>query len=281
MFKHLFTPRSSGLSLAWISVLTIALIVAYAIIVPIALPEDQTTVNFANAYSPPSSDYWFGTDSGGHDLFVRTAQALRISLIIAVITAIFSAIIGTLIGVTAALAGGFLDRLTMRFVDGMNALPHLILVLVVVSLFKGSATAIVLALVATHWIPIARITRAQVLTMRHSDYIQAAYLGGRGHLWVIGHHLVPGALSQSVVGLVLLVPHAIWHESTLSFLGVGLPAHRTALGTLLRDAQGGVLLGSWWILVFPALFLVVFCLAVSHVGHSLVSVVNDYGEGRV
>ena len=98
MFKHLFTPRSSGLSLAWISVLTIALIVAYAIIVPIALPEDQTTVNFANAYSPPSSDYWFGTDSGGHDLFVRTAQALRISLIIAVITAIFSAIIGTLIG---------------------------------------------------------------------------------------------------------------------------------------------------------------------------------------
>ena len=212
MFKHLFKGRLSGLPLAWMPVFTIVVIVAYAIIVPIALPEDQTTVNFANAYSPPSSDYWFGTDSAGHDLFVRTAQALRISLIIAVITAIFSAIIGTMIGVTATLAGGFLDRLTMRFVDGMNALPHLILVLVVVSLFKGSATAIVLALVATHWIPIARITRAQVLTMRHSDYIQAAYLGGRGHLWVFGQHLVPGALSQSVVGIVVLVPHDIWLE---------------------------------------------------------------------
>ena len=136
MFKHLFKGRLSGLPLAWMPVFTIVVIVAYAIIVPIALPEDQTTVNFANAYSPPSSDYWFGTDSAGHDLFVRTAQALRISLIIAVITAIFSAIIGTMIGVTAALAGGFLDRLTMRFVDGMNALPHLILVLVVVSLFQ-------------------------------------------------------------------------------------------------------------------------------------------------
>lgn len=111
MFKHLFTPRSSGLSLAWISVITIVVIVVYAIIVPIVLPEDQTTVNFANAYSPPSSDYWFGTDSGGHDLFVRTAQALRISLIIAVITAIFSAIIGTLIEVTAAIA----DRLSVMF----------------------------------------------------------------------------------------------------------------------------------------------------------------------
>lgn len=259
------------------------LILAYAIIVPLVFHRDQAAVDFAAAFAPPSLEHPFGTDSGGRDLFIRTAQALRISLLIASTTAIFSALVGSVIGVSSALIGGFFDRLVMRLVDGLNSLPHLILGLVIVSLFKGSIPAIVFSLVLTHWIPVCRVTRAEVMSIRRADFVSAAYLGGRGHAWVIWRHFVPASLGQGMVGVILLLPHAIWHESTLSFLGVGLPAHRASLGTLLSDAQGGLLLGAWWILVFPTFFLVAFALSVSRIGEGIVAQVNrfDSRQGQV
>lgn len=116
---------------------------------------------------------------------------------------------------------------------------------------------------------ITRTVRASVLHLRGAEFVEAALLSGMSRARVLARHVVPAALGQSLVGLILLIPHAIWHESTLSFLGVGLPPHKPSLGTLLADAEGALLLGHWWILVFPSFFLVATTLCIAAVGTHL------------
>jgi len=240
------------------------LIALYAVVVPWG--TDPLMSDYALAGLAPGEGGTMGTDSAGHDLFIQVAAGLRISLLIALITAICSCFIGALLGILAGMTGGWVDRVIMRVVDAMNALPHLLLGVVIVSLFRGSVTAIIASLVLTHWIPIARIVRAQIIGLRHAEFIEAAWLAGMNRWQIIRRHLAPAALGQTLVGLVLLIPHTIWHESTLSFLGLGLPPHQASLGTLLSDAQGALLLGQWWILAFPGLFLIGATLSVSLVG---------------
>lgn len=244
----------------------LVLIALYAVVVPLTANADSLLSDYAMAGLPPGEGGLMGTDSAGHGLFVRVAQGLRISLLIALITSVCSCIIGALLGILAGMTGGWVDRFIMRIVDAMNALPHLLVGVLIVSLFRGSVTAIIASLVLTHWIPIARIVRAQIIGLRHAEFIEAAWLSGMNRWQVIWRHLAPAALGQTMVGLVLLIPHTIWHESTLSFLGLGLPPHQASLGTLLSDAQGALLLGQWWILAFPGLFLVAATLSVSVVG---------------
>lgn len=251
---------------AWAILITIFL---YATLVPWAASLDPYLVDFARAGLAPGAQNILGTDSAGHDLFIRVAAGLRVSLFIALAVAIFSACLGTFMGVVAGMTGGWVDRLIMRVVDGLNSLPHFVLSVVIVSLYRGSVIAIVASLVLTHWLSIARIVRAAVLCLRRAEYVEAAWLVGMSRWQIIRHHFVPAALGQSMVGVVLLVPHAVWHESTLSFLGLGLPPHEASLGTLLSDAEGALLLGHWWVLVFPSIFLIVTTLSVSVIGWHL------------
>lgn len=256
-------PLELGPSLAWIVFLSIC---GYSLLVPWFGQSDPMMADFSRAGLPPGEGGVFGTDSAGHELFYRVAEGLRISLSIALITACSSAALGTLLGIIAGAAGGWLDRTIMRLTDTLNALPHLLLGVLIVSFFRGSVTAIIASLVLTHWTTIARTVRAQILSLRHAEYIEAAWLGGMSRRSIIWHHLVPAALGQAFIGLVLLIPHTIWHESTLSFLGLGLPVHKASLGTLLADAQGALLLGQWWLLLFPGGMLVGATLAIAAIG---------------
>ncbi|MFD1744874.1 ABC transporter permease [Rhizobium helianthi] len=263
-----FMPSSWGIAVTagWTVFLVI---VGYAIFIPLVADVDLSSVDFSRAGLPPGEGGPFGTDAAGHDLFIRVAEGIRISLVISLVTAISSTLLGMSLGLTAGMLGGWVDRSIMRFVDALNALPHLLVGVLIVSLFRGSVTAIILSLVLTHWTSIARTVRAQVLGLRHAEFVQAAWLGGMSHWQIIRHHMAPAALGQAMVGLILLVPHTIWHESTLSFLGLGLPAHQASLGTLLADAQGALLLGQWWMLLFPSLLLILVTLAVAMIGADL------------
>lgn len=244
-------------------------IAAYAFLTPLINDTDLVLTDFANSGAAPGSEHWFGTDSKGHDVFIQVAASLRISLFIAIVTAICSAIIGITLGVIAGIVGGHVDRFIMRSADITNALPHLLLGLLIVSLFRGSVLAIIISLALTHWVTITRTVRASVLHLRTAEFVEAALLSGMSRARVLIRHVVPAALGQSLVGLILLIPHAIWHESTLSFLGVGLPPHKPSLGTLLADAEGALLLGHWWILFFPSLFLVATTLCIAAIGTHL------------
>ncbi len=161
----------------------------------------------------------------------------------------------------------------MRLVDVTNALPHLLLAVVIVALWRGQWWAIVLSIVLTHWTQVARIVRSRLLAERTADYVLLARASGASSAAIWCTHLIPAVAPQAAIALVLQLPHAIWHESSLSFLGVGLPPESASLGLLLEDARGGLLAGAWWLLVFPAGLLVL-------VSWSTASLVDTAGRRR-
>lgn len=246
----------------------LVLLAAYAILTPILFPIDEAITDFAAGDQAPSAAHWFGTDSAGRELVVLVAKGMSVSLLISIGTAVVSTLVGVAVGVGCGMLGGWWDRVGMRVADAMTAIPSLLLSLLIVSLFRGSLTAIVVSLVLTHWTTIARVVRAEVLALRHAEFVEVARLRGLPALRIARVHFLPVAAGQAGVGAVLLVAHAVWHESTLSFLGVGLPPHQASLGTLLSEAGAGLLLGYWWQLVFPAGALVAFTLALSVLGRS-------------
>lgn len=264
--RHLTRRVDTGALIAWTVLFSAC---GYSVLVPLLGPAEPMMADFSRAGLAPGEGGLFGTDAAGHDLFFRVAEGLRVSLFVALVTAMSSAVLGALLGIIAGATGGWVDRTIMRLVDTLNALPHLLLGVLIVSFFRGSITAIIASLVLTHWTTIARTVRAQILSLRHAEYVEAAWLGGMSRTGIIWHHMVPASLGQALIGLVLLIPHTIWHESTLSFLGLGLPAHKASLGTLLADAQGALLLGQWWLLLFPAGMLIATTLAIAIVGADL------------
>ena len=254
-----------------LGVAVLVLIASYAVFVPMLAGTDEKLTDFSSARLPPSAAHPFGTDHAGRDLFIRLASGLRVSLLIAVLCALASMGLGMLIGAVSAALGGRTDRIVMRVIDGINAVPHLLLGVVIVAMFRGSVTAIIASIALTHWTQVARIVRAEVLSLRSREYVEAAYLLGSTRGEVLRRHFLPGTLAQGVVATVMLLPHAIWHESTLSFLGLGLSPDQASLGTLLKEAQSEVMLGGWWALAFPALLLLVTTLAVAACGNGILS----------
>lgn len=245
---------------------TLAVLVLLAVVLPLVV-DDST--HLVDALQPPSAEHWAGTDHAGRDLLVRVAQGLRVSLLIAALSALVSVVLGVLVGAAAASLGRWADALLMRTGDAVSALPHLVLGLVVVALYPGSVVAIVASIALTHWPTVARLVRAEALAVRRSQYVDAARLAGASRWQLLRRHLVPAALPQALVAVVLLLPHAVFHESTLSFFGLGLQPTQASLGTLLAQARSDVQLGAWWSLVVPALALGATTLAVGGLGRGL------------
>lgn len=241
----------------------LVLLVLYALLVPALVPVDLDRVDYATGPTPPSLAHPFGTDLAGRDLLVRGAHGLRVSLVAALAGATGAVVLGCLVGATCALAGGRVDRWGMRVVDGVNAVPHLLLGIVVAAALRGSLLTIVLVVAATHWTQTARLVRAELLSLGTRDFYRAAVSLGLTRRQVLRHHAAPRLAAQLAVALGLLVPHAVWHESTLTFLGLGLPPHQPSLGALLDLGQQALLSGAWWTLAAPAglLVAVTLCLA--------------------
>ncbi|NMW43644.1 ATP-binding cassette domain-containing protein [Mobiluncus curtisii] len=245
-----------------LSFYALVLMLLYAAILPFFAGTDLHEADLSQARLAPSAAHWFGTDLAGHDLLVRVALGLRVSIFVAAVCAVVSTVIGVLIGAVAASWGGKVDSLLMRFTDTINALPQLLLGIAIVAFYPGSLVAIIASIALVHWSPVARIVRSIALSTRELEYVEAAYLAGASHWQVARKHLLPSVFGQMKVSVVLLFPHAIWHESTLSFLGLGISPDQPSLGTLLEVARTEILIGCWWELVFPAGALVLLTLLI-------------------
>lgn len=241
----------------------------YAVVVPFFATADPRTVDLRGYLQGPSPAHPMGTDLLGRDLLVRCAQGIRASLVIAAAAAVMSTVIGIVVGSLSAAVGGWTDRFVMRVVDATNALPHLLLGVVIVSLWRGQWWAIVVSIGLTHWTQVARIVRSELLSVRTREHVRAPVVFGASRVQVWSTHLLPAIVPQAMIAVVLLLPHAIWHESSLSFLGVGLQPNDPSLGTLLQDARSGILAGGWWLLLFPASLLTATCLAIAGIGGHL------------
>ena len=228
----------------------------YAVLWPALAPAGWAESDYLRARSGPSWPHVMGTDHLGYDVSVRVAEALQVSLSVAVATAVGATVIGLLVGATAAVCGGRVDAALMRATDAVAAVPHLLATIVVVAMFRGSLTAIVIALTLTHWTTLARVVRAETQTVMASGYIAASRTAGASRAQLVRHHIVPAVAPQAGIAIVMMVPHAIWHESTLSFLGIGLSPEQASLGTLIDSASAGLLEGQWWALAAPAAVLV-------------------------
>ncbi|XVQ89234.1 ABC transporter permease [Microbispora siamensis] len=248
-------PRSAAV--------TLALLCLAVVLVPVFARLDQQLVDLHAASLPPSLTHPFGTDEVGRDVLLRAVYGLRVSVLVGLAAAVVSVTIGTLAGLAAGAAGGTLDRLIMRIVDGFNSVPHLLFGIFIVALFTPSTTAVVMSVALTHWMTAARIVRSEVLTLRARPFVDAAICGGSSRLRIVRRHFLPHLTPHIMLAAVLMIPHAIWHETALSFLGLGLPAHLASLGNMINDGARSLLAGTWWASLFPGLFIFLPTLAIS------------------
>ncbi|SDP34000.1 ABC transporter permease [Lentzea jiangxiensis] len=241
----------------------LVLVALTVLVVPLVVELNEQYVDLAVANRPPSAAHLFGTDELGRDVLLRCVYALRVSLTVGLVAAVISAVVGTAVGALAGTVGGWFDRVLMRVVDAIASVPHLLLGIVIVAVLRPSLTAVIISIALTHWLTAARIVRSEVLSLRTRPFIDAAIVGGASRLRVLTRHLLPNVAPQILLATTLMVPHAVWHETALSFLGLGLPPHAASIGNMINDAQRSLLTGGWWMSLAPGLLLIITTLAVS------------------
>jgi oligopeptide transport system permease protein len=215
-----------------------------------------------------ASQHWFGTDSLGRDLFARTLQGGRISLLVGIAATLVSLIIGVAWGAVAGYFGGRLDEVMMRIVDVLYALPFMFLVILLMVMFGRNLALMFVAIGAVNWLDMARIVRGQAMSLRQRDFILAARVSGRRPGAIIRLHIVPNLLGIVMVYATLVVPQAILVESFLSFLGLGVQEPATSWGGLVNDGAREME-NTPWSLIFPAGLLALTLLCFNLLGDAL------------
>ena len=240
-------------------------VVVAALLANVIAPLDDTAVDLDHVLKGPSWAHLMGTDEVGRDLLARVLHGVRISLAIAVLASLAAVAVGTLVGLLAGTMGGRADAFVMRVTDVFASQNHLLSGILLLVLFRpvlGGPGAIMLAVGFTHWPSLARIVRGELLSLRERPFVSAAIGGGAGRLRLARRHYLPHLMPAVGLAFVLTVPHAIFHESAYSFLGLGLEAHRASLGNILADGRGSLLAGGWWVALFPGLAILVAAMAI-------------------
>lgn len=231
-------------------------------------PNATNTSYAAGKPQPPSAEYALGTDNYGRDYLSRTISGVRVSLLVGVTAVIFQLVIGVISGTVAGYFGGWVDNLLMRITDAFLAVPAFMLLLTVTGILGGTLPALIFAIGALNWMTVARLVRAQVLSLKEQDYVLAARCLGALHGRIMIVYLLPNLISSIIVAATLSVPGAILTESALSFLGLGVPPPNASLGNMLSEAQQWVR-SAWWIWVVPGVTISMIVLAFNFVGDGL------------
>jgi peptide/nickel transport system permease protein len=256
-------PRAVALAGA-----VLLLLIAVALASDLLWPLNETAVDLDHVLRAPSLAHPMGTDEVGRDLLTRVIHGARVSLTIGVFAALLAAAVGGTLGLLAGALGGRVDTAIMRFTDACASQSHFFFVLLIAVLFRptlGGSGAVMLAVGLTHWPSLARIVRGELLSLRELPFVAAAIGGGAGRRRLARRHYVPHLVPAIGLAFVLTIPHAIFHEAALSFLGVGLEPHKASLGNLLADSQQALLIGGWWVSLFPGLMLVVAAMTIGAV----------------
>jgi len=262
----------------------IFLLLSFIIIGSIVVPETKANeVDLRARLQGPDAVYWMGTDSTGRDIFSRVIYGGQISLVIGVMAVALSVTLGTLIGGFAAYFGGWVDMVLMRFTEAMLSIPSLFLLIVLGKFlgrdvqtinifgrsFSGSVGIVILVIGLTSWMYLARIVRANVLSLKEMDYISASIALGASNLRIFLAHLVPNTLSAIIVSATLGLASAILSEAYVSFLGLGVQPPTASWGNILTSAQSFIQKGAWWMWVFPSAFIIFTILCLNLLGDGL------------
>jgi len=270
--------------MALIGAVGISLLLLFIIIGSVVVPESgANNIDLYNRLTGPSAIHWFGTDSTGRDVFNRVIYGGQISLFIGVLAVVLEVTLGTVIGGLAAYFGGWVDAILMRFTEAMLAIPSLFLLIVLAKFlgqsaptidilgrtFSGSVGIVILVIGMTSWMYLARIVRANVLSLKELDYISAAKALGANYQRIFFSHLVPNTLGPIIVTATLGVANAILTEAYVSFLGLGVQPPTATWGNMMDQAQSFLIQGVWWMWVFPSLFIIFTILCINLMGDGL------------
>lgn len=216
-----------------------------------ALETDFSRINLA-----PCLRYPFGTDWMGRDMFMRTFAGLSLSIRIGVLTAAVSAVTALLLGTAAAVLGKKADVVISWVTDLVMGIPHILLVMLISIACGRGFAGIVAGVSLSHWPSLARVIRGEVIQLKEAPYILAAEKLGVSKLANVRRHMIPHLLPQFLTGTILLFPHAILHEASVTFLGFGLSSEQPAIGVILSESMQYLTTGRWWLALFPGLALV-------------------------
>ena len=243
-------------------------------IVGLTMNPDKYAVDYSAKFISPSLGHLFGTDFMGRDMFWRCIKGLSNSILIGIFASVVSSFIALLFGVSSAIIGGWYDRFINWCVDLCMGIPHLILLILISFMLGRGAVGVTVAVSLTHWTGLTRLVRAEVLQVRSAQYVQAAYKMGKSKFQVAISHIIPHVLPVYLIGVVLLFPHAIMHEASITFLGFGLPAEVPAIGVILSEAMKHIATGKWWLALFPGLMLLSVVLLFDVIGENLKQLIN-------
>jgi peptide/nickel transport system permease protein len=246
----------------------ILVMILLATAAPILAPADPYLQSLGSVLQPPGWEHWAGTDELGRDILSRLLYGARTTLLIVISVSLLVAPIGLCIGVCSGYFGGWVDKVLMRIVDIFLALPSLVLALAFVAALGAGAENAVLAMAFTAWPPIARLARAETLSIRSSDFISAARMYGASPLRIIFRHIVPLCLPSIVVRVTLSMAGFILTAAGLGFLGLGAQPPSAEWGTMISTGRK-VMIDHWWVAAFPGIAILVTSLSFNMVGDAL------------
>ena len=264
--------RSDKVAVA--SAIIIVLLCALALFAP--LIADATGKGYAEQFRDtgttaqglpvgPSSQFWFGTDNLGRDIFIRVIYGARVSLFVGLSSTAIAVVAGVIVGLFAGYYGGAIDAVLARFTDTVLAFPYLLLAIALAALFGPNLVMVIGVIAFFSWAALSRIVRGQTLSLKEKEYVEASRAIGSSPLRIMFVDILPNVMAPVIVIATLLVPSAIVFEATLSFLGVGVVPPTPSWGNMISDSLS-YYTTSWWFLIFPSAALVITTLAFNLLG---------------
>ena len=275
MIKKLNARSRLVLSLS----LSLGVILA-ALLLSCLLSESNLATDFSQKSLSPSAAHPFGTDWLGRDMLTRTLKGLRLSLAVGFTGAFVGACIAAILGVMAATFGKKADAVIAWFIDMFIGMPHLVFIILISFIAGGGIKGVILGVGLTHWPSLTRIIRNEVLSVKNSEYIKLSRNLGKSRLFVVSQHILPHILPQIMVGFLLVFPHAIIHEASITFLGFGLSVQTPSIGLILSEAVNHISVGHWWLALFPGLLLILIVKSFDAIGEQFRLIIDPSGANQ-
>lgn len=251
----------------------VIIIVASLILISVFLSNflidsSSLTTNFTSINEAPSFEHIFGTDWMGRDMFQRTLLGLGLSIGVGAFASVVSTIIAVLFGILSSV-NRVADEFVAAAIDLFGSIPHILLIILISISCGGGFYGVIMGVGLTHWTPLARVLRAEIKQLKTTEYVKLSENLDKSKLWIARHHILPSVVSQIIVGVILMFPHAIMHEASITFLGFGLSPHEPAIGIILSESMSYLSLGCWWLAFYPGLSLLFLVLLFDLIGENV------------
>jgi peptide/nickel transport system permease protein len=250
-----------------------SLILLAIVISSMFLGGEPLHTNFGSKNLAPSLEHPFGTDWMGRDMFIRTLEGLGLSIVVGALASAISTVLTVILGLLSS-AGKTADSFVSWLVDLFLSIPHLLLIILISIGMGGGTTGVIVGVALTHWPSLTRVIRVEIKQLKTQEYIHISRNLGRSKWWIATKHILPHLVSQILLGTILMFPHAILHEASVTFLGFGLSPHEPAIGIILSESMKYLSAGYWWLAFFPGLSLLIVVLAFDLIGENLGKLIN-------